>query len=69
MAQELLVTFEKDIGEVAIRPSGSGVFNVWVGDACIWSRKERGRFPELKEIKRVVRDKIVPEKSLGHSDR
>ena len=70
MAQELLVTFEKEIGEVALRPSTmSGTFDVWVNDRRVWCREEQRRFPELKEIKRSVRDVIDPEKSLGHSDR
>ena len=35
----------------------------------IWSRKEHGRFPEVKEIKQLVRDRIAPDRPLGHSDR
>ena len=27
-----------------------------------------GRFPEVKEIKQMIRDRITPEKDLGHSD-
>eukprot|EP00177_Eucheuma_denticulatum_P006014 GFKZ01010967.1.p1 GENE.GFKZ01010967.1~~GFKZ01010967.1.p1 ORF type:complete len:157 (-),score=3.61 GFKZ01010967.1:499-969(-) len=69
MAQELLVTFEADLGEVALRPGTTGgVFDVWVNDRLVWSRREIKRFPELKEMKQLVRDVIVPEKSLGHSD-
>ncbi|KAI0563028.1 Thioredoxin-like protein [Gracilaria domingensis] len=70
MAQELLVTFEKELGEVALRPgSESGIFDVWVDSAKIWSRRDSRRFPELKEIKRAVRDLVDPDKSLGHSDK
>jgi selenoprotein W-related protein len=36
------------------------VFEVRVGDEVIWSRKERGRFPDIKEIKQIVRDTIAP---------
>lgn len=69
MAQELLVTFEKDLGEVALRPgSEAGIFDVWLGNKRIWCRSEVGRFPELKEIKRKIRDVVEPERSLGHSD-
>jgi selenoprotein W-related protein len=28
-----------------------------------------GRFPEIKELKQLVRDKISPGKELGHSDK
>jgi len=33
------------------------------------SRKERGRFPEIAELKQLVRDRIAPGRDLGHSDR
>ena len=68
-AQELLTTFAAELGEVALAPGGSGIFEVWLNDELIWSRKEQGRFPELKELKQRVRDRIAPEKDLGHSDR
>jgi selenoprotein W-related protein len=38
-------------------------------DALIWSRKEHKRFPEITELKQLVRDRIAPGRSLGHSDR
>lgn len=69
MAQELLTTFEQELGEVALVPGTGGVFDVRVGDLLIYSRKAEGRFPESKELKQLVRDKIAPEKPLGHSDR
>lgn len=69
MAQELLTTFAAELGEVALVPGGSGIFEVWLNNELIWSRKEQGRFPELKELKQRVRDRIAPEKDLGHSDR
>lgn len=34
----------------------------------IWDRKVDNGFPEAKELKQRVRDKIAPTKSLGHSD-
>ena len=69
MAQELLTTFVLDIGEVALIPGTGGVFEVWAGDDLIWSRAEQGRFPEITELKRLVRDRVAPGKSLGHTDR
>ncbi|MPY90780.1 MAG: SelT/SelW/SelH family protein [Luteitalea sp.] len=69
MAQELLTTFEDDIGELVLMPGTGGVFEVRVDGTLLWSRKDRGRFPELKELKQLVRDRIAPEKNLGHSDR
>jgi selenoprotein W-related protein len=69
MAQELLNTFVLDLGEVALIPGTGGVFEVWAEDMLIWSRAEQGRFPEITELKRLVRDQVVPGKSLGHIDR
>ena len=68
LAQELLITFEAELGEVALRPGDGGVFEVSLGDEVIWSRKVEGRFPEVKELKQRLRDRIAPGKSLGHSD-
>ena len=67
-AQELLSTFEADLGEVALRPGKSGVFQVRVMDELIWCRSRDGGFPELKLLKQIVRDRVCPERSLGHSD-
>jgi selenoprotein W-related protein len=69
MAQELLTTFEQEIGEVALRPGTGGVFEVQVDGATVWSREAEGRFPDIKELKQRVRDRIAPDKPLGHSDR
>jgi hypothetical protein len=34
----------------------------------LFDRATEGRFPEVKEIKQMIRDRITPEKDLGHSD-
>ncbi len=69
LAQELLTTFEQELGEVALQPGTGGIFEVKVDGQLVWSRKAEGRFPEAKELKQRVRDLIAPDKSLGHSDR
>ncbi|KXS50913.1 SelT/SelW/SelH family protein [Marinobacter persicus] len=68
MAQELLTTFEGDIDELSLHPGTGGIFEIYVNGNRIWSRKEDGGFPEIKELKQRVRDEIDPERSLGHSD-
>lgn len=45
------------------------MFEVRVDGETVWSRKQQGRFPEAKEIKQLVRDRIAPDRDLGHSDR
>lgn len=83
MAQELLTTFEKEIGEVALAPSSGGMFRIIVttysnivsagGPAStetqLWDRKEKNGFPDIKELKQLVRDLIAPDKGLGHSEK
>ena len=69
LAQELLTTFEAEIGELSLVPGTGGVFEVRADGALLWSRAERGRFPEPKELKQLLRDRIAPGRELGHSDR
>lgn len=70
MAQELLTTFSEDIKGVLLEPAEiSGSYIVKVGDLQIFDRKKEGRFPEIKELKQLVRDRVNPEKNLGHSDK
>ena len=69
MAQELLTTFEKELGEVVLIPGEGGVFEIRLEGETIFSREQEGRFPESKELKQLVRDRIAPNKDLGHSDR
>jgi selenoprotein W-related protein len=74
MAQELLTTFSEEIGELALQPGTGGIFEVRVAlpgeeaSALVWSRKDEGRFPEMKELKQRLRDQIAPDMALGHSD-
>ena len=68
MAQEILTTFEAEMGEVALIPGSGGIFEVRLDGKTIFSRKEHGRFPESKELKQLVRDQVAPNKDLGHSE-
>jgi selenoprotein W-related protein len=67
-AQEMLTTFQLRLGEVALVPGTGGIFEIRLDNETLWSRKARG-FPELAELKRLVRDRIAPDLDLGHSDR
>lgn len=69
IAQELLTTFQKELGAVTLKPSDtSGAFFVRIEQEMIWDRKQQGGFPEMKELKQLIRDHIAPERDLGHSD-
>ena len=49
--------------------SANGANLVGLGDEVVWSRAVDGRFPEPKELKQRIRDRIAPDRSLGPSDR
>jgi len=70
MAQELLETFVEELEQVALCPSVlSGTFKIEVNDELVWDRVVDQGFPQIKDLKKRVRDKIAPEKTLGHLDR
>ena len=69
MAQEFLTTFEGDIQSVTLVPSEiNGRYTIHVNDKKIFDRKEYGGFPEIKELKQLIRDIASPGKDLGHTD-
>ena len=70
MAQELLTTFAEELAALRLIPDGTGgVFEIRIDGDLVWSRKEQGGFPEIAELKRLVRDRIAPGRALGHADR
>jgi selenoprotein W-related protein len=68
LAQELLLTLGDVVGELALVPGDGGVFEVWVDGERVFDRAQAGRFPESKELKQLVRDRVAPGRDLGHSD-
>lgn len=69
MAQELLTTFNDELKSVTLQPSEtSGEFHISLNGEKIFDRKKYGGFPEIKELKQMVRDIVNPGKNLGHTD-
>lgn len=68
LAQELLTSFETELAEVALAPGTGGAFVVRVDGEVVWDRRSQG-FPEPAAVKRLVRDRVAPDKSLGHAER
>ena len=68
MAQEVLSTFSLEMGEVILVPRTGGIFEISLDGEVIWERKRDGGFPDVKQLKQMVRDRIDPERSLGHID-
>lgn len=69
VAQELLTTFSDELGELVLIPGSGGVFDLRLDGHLVFSRQGEKRFPEVKELKQKIRDRIASEKDLGHSDR
>ena len=70
MAQEFLTTFREDIDSINLKPSEvSGHYIISINEETVFDREQYGRFPEIKELKQTIRDKVNPQRNLGHSDR
>ncbi|MCB2137356.1 MAG: SelT/SelW/SelH family protein [Rhodobacteraceae bacterium] len=69
MAQELLSSFSDDLGSVTLVPGTGGVFEIVLDGTVIWERKRDGGFPDARTLKQRVRDRIAPDRDLGHIDR
>ncbi len=69
MAQEFLTTFASELKSVTLQPSETGgSFIISIDGKKIFDRKEFGGFPEIKELKQMIRDIVNPDRSLGHTD-
>ena len=63
------MTSENELKAVSLQPSEiNGDFHISIDGKKIFDRKEYGGFPEIKELKQLVRDIAAPGKSLGHTD-
>jgi len=70
MAQEFLTTFLEDIDSVTLKPSEvGGHYTISINDDIVFDRKIHGGFPEIKELKQIIRDRVNPAKNLGHADK
>ncbi|MDE0546369.1 SelT/SelW/SelH family protein [Microbacterium sp. C7(2022)] len=71
VAQELLTTFPSELmgGGVRLVPGTGGIFEIHADGERIWSRADDNGFPDIVDLKRLVRDRIAPDRVLGHADR
>lgn len=69
MAQELLTTFLDDVYGITLQPSEiSGRYTIYVDNELVFEPRKREGKVQIKELKQLVRNKVNPEKFLGHSD-
>jgi selenoprotein W-related protein len=66
LAQELLSSFENEIGEVALKPGSGGIFEVAVDSEVLATNREGKPMPDAAEVKRLIRDLIAPGRRIGH---
>lgn len=69
MAQELLSSFGQDLDSVTLVPGTGGVFTIQIDGETVWNRKVDGGFPDARQLKQILRDRVWPERDLGHVDR
>ena len=69
MASEVLSTFSLEMGAVTLVPGTGGIFTITCDYFLVWDRKRDGGFPDAARLKQLVRDRIDPERDLGHADR
>lgn len=69
MAQELLTTFVDELGGVTLIPGTGGIYQIRLDGQVLVDRKTLGHFPDIRNIKQQIRDRIAPERDLGHTDR
>lgn len=69
IAQELLTTFPSELGELALKPGSGGIFAIRLDGEVLSDRASDGGFPDLPLLKQAIRDRIAPDRELGHSDR
>ena len=58
VAQELLHTFAGYVAEVALVPGEGGVFEIALDGEPVFSTKSHGRFPEMRELRDLVRARV-----------
>ena len=66
LAQELLSTFEAEIGEVALRPGSGGIFEITLDGEVLATNRDSGEISDAADVKRLLRDRIAPERRIGH---
>ena len=54
---------------MALIPGTGGIFEIRLDGELVWERKRDGGFPDVKQLKQLVRDRIDPDRDLGHIDR
>ena len=66
LAQELLTSFEAELGAVTLVPGSGGIFEVTLDEEVIATNRKAAPMPDVREVKRAVRDRVAPHHTIGH---
>lgn len=70
MAQEVLTSFDQELEGVMLKPSEvNGRYSIFLNERMIFDRKSNGGFPDISELKLLLRDHVAPGKPMGHHER
>jgi selenoprotein W-related protein len=60
LTDELLQAYEFQIETLELIPGAGGVFEVWIDDDLVYSKKATKRHAYAGEVLQLVRDKVGP---------
>jgi selenoprotein W-related protein len=66
LGTEILTAFPEEIGELAIVPGSGGIFEVKLDGEVVATNRGGAPIPDAAEVKRALRDRIAPERRIGH---
>ena len=55
MTEKLLKEFQHTVGSAKLVPGGKGMFEVSINGELVFSKKEKGRFPDIKELRESLK--------------
>jgi selenoprotein W-related protein len=67
LAQELLAALEQELAGITLVPGKGGVFDVRLGGETVFSYQQAGRFPEPRELKDLLREKLGLDPAPRHT--
>ena len=56
----MLEEWERVVGAVEVVPGVGGIFDVWVDDERVFTKKMLGRYPQPDDVVPYLRDKLGP---------
>jgi len=68
VAQELLAALEQELAGITLVPGRGGVFDVRLDGEIVFSHGETGRFPEPRELKGLLREKLGLDPAQRHGE-